>query len=352
MKALLELVDKLLYLIDAHEELRDVSTIPARELSSLLETLAREAVVMASSIREDLDAREADITLAARREDLLQHALEAIARGHYDEAESRLEAAINEFPDHHEYYNHLGLIAWERDDMKHAELYYARAAELCLGQMGALDLGWSHGHNRGYLRALEGRALCLYRMQDYDRARDLFETLASTCVPEYQGCHYLAGEICHVQGDYLGAIERYLQAPNEPSVLYNLGLAHFQAHRLEEAAATFIRAFAANPHVCEALLDRPLISDPDASMRGYLGSPMYAEEFLDACHALWGNEVEDARAFMSRCYDDPMVRQTLAGEMARQIQHEQQEQLWYPPSNEELRSVQHLAQRVLERIMY
>ncbi len=351
MKALLELVDKLLYLIDAHEELKEVSTVPSRELSSLLETLAREAVVMASSIREDLHAREADATLAARREELLQHALEAIAHGRYDDAEQRLESALQEFPDHHEYYNHLGLIAWERDDMKHAELYYARAAELCLGQMGALDLGWSQGHNRGYLRALEGRALCLYRMGKLEQAKELFETLASTCVPEYQGCSYLAGEICHALGDYEGAIERYLLSPSEPSVLYNLGLAYFQLHRLEDAAMTMIRAFALNPHVCEVLLERPLVMEPEHSMQGYLTSPMYAEEFMEACGALW-KDAYDARAFMERCYDDPQVRQQLVEHVQTHGLHEQAEHLLVPPSAEEIQHMQSLAQRVLERMMY
>ncbi len=351
MKALLELVDKLLYLIDAHEELKEVSTIPSRELSSVLEGLAKEAVVMATSIREDLDSREADITLASRREELLQHALEAIAMGHYDEAEQRLESAISEFPDHHEYYNHLGLIAWERDDMKHAELYYARAAELCLCQMGALDLGWSQGNNRGYLRAIEGRALCLYRMERYDEARDLFETLAGTCVPEYQGCHYLAGEICHLQGSYQEAIDRYLQAPSEPSVLYNLALAYFQSHQLEQSAVAFIRAFTGNGHVCDLLLERALASDLEQSMQGYLGSTMYAEEFIDACGSLWG-DVDDAKAFMARCYDDPLVRQTLVRHEQKITDNEPQEQLWYPPTMEELQNMQSLAQRVLERIMY
>lgn len=350
MKALLELVDKLLYLIDAHEELREVSTIPSRELCSLLEALAREAVSMATTLRQDLDARDADTTFAIRREELLQHALQAIAHARFDEAEDRLEDALQEFPDHHEYYNHLGLIAWERDDMERAERYYARAAELCLAQMGALDLGWAQGNNRGYLRALEGRALCLYRMGQLEPARELFETLASTHVPEYQGCHYLAGEICHIHDDLSGAIERYLRSPSEPSVLYNLALAHFQSHQLERAATTFIRAFSLNPHICDALLDRPLLMDADHGAHGYLSSPMYAEEFIDACGALW-HQAEDARAFMGRCYEDPLVqRQLVDGLQPPQI--EQPVHLWHAPSSEELARVQHIAQRVLERIMY
>ena len=354
MKALLELVDKLLYLIDAHEELHGVSQAPSRELSALLEALAEEAVGMAASIRADLSAREVDATLAARREQLLQHALEAIAHGRLDDAETRLEAALKEFPDHHEYYNHLGLIAWERDDMKHAELYYARAATLCLEQMGAIDLGWAEGHNRGYLRALEGRALCLYRVGRFDEARELFETLAHTCVPDYQGCHYLAGEIAHLQGDHAGAIARYELAPGEPSALYNLALALFQAHRLKDAALYFIRAFALNAHVCQALLGRELdgCSGEGGAMQSYLAGPVYAAEFAEVCAALWRDE-QGAKAFMARIYDDPHVRRRMIEqERCLELTVESIEALDQALSQEESLQIHALAERVLERIMY
>jgi len=183
------------------------------------------------------------------------------------------------------------------------------------------------------------------------QARELFETLANTCVPEYQGCSYLAGEICHIQGDYAQAIERYALSPSEPSVLYNLALAYFQSHQLEDSAMTFIRAFAQNPHVCEALLERPLIMEPEHSMQGYLTSPMYAEEFIEACGELWQNAY-DARAFMTRCYDDPQVRQQLLAQMDTHGLHEQADHLLEPPSAAQIAHMHQLAQRVLERMMY
>ena len=170
MKALLELVDQLLYLMEEHDLPDAMETAQQVELKGVLEGMAREAVSLAGAIRQDLTAREADAKEAQRREDLLQRALEAIAKGYYQDAESTLSSALLEFPDHHEYYNHLGLVAWERDDMLRAERYYARAAELSLGQMEALELGWSVAQNRGYLRALEGRALSLYRLGRLDEA--------------------------------------------------------------------------------------------------------------------------------------------------------------------------------------
>lgn len=345
MKALLELLDQLLYLLEESDTPEGFSHALEPEARAVLEAMAREALAMAQSIREDLSARQANTSEAARREELLQRALEAIAHERFNDAEHVLESALDEFPDHHEYYNHLGLVAWERDDMARAERYYARAAELSLSQMDAMDLGWGNLSNRSYLRALEGRALCLYRMGRLDEAVEMFDTLAGTCVPEYQGCHYLAGEICHVRGELDEAVARYQRSPSEPSVLYNLALAHFQLHQLNDAAVTFIRAFSFNQHICEELLGRPAPREFDP-MQGYLASPSYAEEFIDACGALW-REQQDALAFMARCYEDPLVQRQLHDSFG--LRHDSP---WGGPSTEELQRVQGLAQRVLERIMY
>lgn len=344
MKALLELVDQLLYMIEEHDAPEQMITGKKIELRGVLEGMAREAVHMAQSIRQDLDARAGDVHDAARREELLQRALEAIASGAFQDAEGVLGAALSEFPDHHEYYNHLGLVAWERDDMARAEGYYARAAELSLEQMEAMDLGWSVAQNRGYLRALEGRALCLYRLERFDEALELFATLAGTCVPDYQGCHYLAGEIHHLRGDYERAIASYQHSPNEPSVLYNLALAQFQVHDVKAAAATFIHAFVTNHFICEGLLGLAFNHDYDV-LDGYLASPAYAEEFTAACSAIWAG-CEGARDFMARCYQDPMVQRQLHDELRVLATP------WAPPSNEEVRRVQGLAQRVIDRLFY
>lgn len=350
MKALLEIVDQLLYMLEANGEHDVIAPEHQREAVVTLEAMAREAVAMAQAIREELDARQADVSDAARREELLQRGLEAIAHGKFAHAEDVLAAALEEFPDHHEYYNHLGLIAWERDDMTRAQGYYARAASLCLEQMGALDLGWAHATARSYLRALEGQALCLYRMGQLEHARTLFETLANTCVPDYQGCHYLAGEISHLQGELEDAVICYRRSPVEPSVLYNLALAYFQQHDLSRSAATFIRAFMSNPHVCEALLGRPVTGDGEMLMDGYLSSPSYAREFVEACAPLWTDQV-DARAFMARCFEDPMVQRQLRDEL-RPASFSSYLAAHPNSASEQLAHVHGLALQVLERIMY
>lgn len=367
MKALLEILDQLLYLIDQHhasggelDAVEDADMLPverADQLVPLLEGLAREALALAQAMRLDQLKAAHHTSLdqeALRREELLQRGLEAIAHGRLEDAEAALEAALEEFPDHDEYYNHLGLIAWERGDMERAERYYAKAAALALSQISAQDMAsWSVGKNRGYLRALEGQALCLYRLGRLDDACDLFETLAMTCVPEYQGCHYLAGEIHHMKGRLAKAAQAYLMAPSEPSVLYNLAMVYFCQHELESCATTFLRAFNANRYICEALLER---SPCDSyGYHGYLATPMYAQEFMEACWPLWEPQLE-ALLFMERCYDHPIVQQQLH---RRELQEEAQ--LWAlqhvtegagADSTEELRRYRGLAQQLLERLVF
>ena len=353
MKAFLEILDQLLYLIEQHQDAQEVLAQQPHELTPLLERLAREAMTMAQAMRQELDRQSTSVEEAQRREELLQRGLEAIAHGRLEDAERSLEAALEEFPEHDDYYNHLGLVAWERGDMPRAERYYARAAHLALAQMTEADLRWASARNRAYLRALEGQALCLYRLGRLDDACDLFETLAMTCVPEYQGCHYLAGEIHHLQRRLARAQRAYMMAPAEPSVLYNLALVHFCQHDLESCATTFLRAFAANRSICEALLGRS--SSDAASYHGYLSTPMYAEEFLDACSPLWQSQPE-ALLFMERCFDHPLVQHQLERH-ARQ----REAQLWAlepsahvheEPSTEELRRYRGLAQQLLERLVF
>jgi tetratricopeptide (TPR) repeat protein len=196
MKVLLELLDQILALLESHS----ADAAPQAQLQRLLEELAREALIMAQALRREQEVRVDEAEGARARESLTQRAMEAIAQGRWQEAEQVLEAAIDAFPEHEEYYNHLGLIAWERNDMIRAERHYARAADISLRQLDPCPDPWMSAAGRAYLRALEGQALCLYRIGRLDEARALFDTLAHTRLSEYQGCHYLAGEILQTQG--------------------------------------------------------------------------------------------------------------------------------------------------------
>lgn len=306
MKALLELLDQILTLLESHSQ----DAVPQAPLQRLLEELAREALIMAQALRREQEQRADDAQGAREREQLTQRAMEAIAQGRWQDAERVLEAAIDAFPEHEEYYNHLGLIAWERQDMPRAERHYARAADISLRQLDPCPDPWMSAAGRAYLRALEGQALCLYRLNRLDEAHALFDTLAHTRLTEYQGCHYLAGEILHLQGKWAAAELCYRRAPQEPAVLYNLGLVCLHQQRLPQAAAAFVRAFATNRHIAELLLNLP-VSEP-GGLRGYLGSPGYAEEFLSYCRPLWSDPA--ALPFLSHCWEDPMVQQQLMRE--------------------------------------
>ena len=150
---------------------------------------------------------------------------------------------------------------------------------------------------------MEGKALCLDRLRDYDGALPLFESLADMNSVEYSGCRYLAGEIRHTLGELEAAVQDYQRVPTEPAVLYNLALANFQLGRHEAAATTMIRAFVGNPAIAELLLDRA--PSGHVAVPGYLASEDYAFEFTQACAHLWASD--DALRFLERCFDHPLA---------------------------------------------
>lgn len=331
---------------------QEISPEQARHMRLLIEALMREAQDVAEVLRQREAQADADMDDLRRREELLARALEAIARADWPHAELILRQALEEFPHHHEYLSHLGLIAWERGDMIEAERAYRLAADSALAAWDG-DGGWSSRGGRDYLRAVEGRALCLYQLGELDEACALFETLGCTRATDYQGCHYLAGEIHHLQQRLDDAARCYEAAPVEPSVLYNLSLATFERGDLEAATTTLLRAFAANRYICEALLERPIHAEEPDYSQGYLGSAAYAQEFISACAELWHRH-HSALVFMQRCFDDPVVRgQLLAvpahdptrathdGPISWRGQH---------PSADDLSRFNHLARTLLQRM--
>lgn len=291
MKVLFELLGDVRQLLSAIQSLDDVRPESQERLRTLLEALTVEAVRL-------LDA---DRPVADGREGMFQRALEAISHGRLDEAARILDAAVKKFPRDSELHNHLGLVAWERGDLDAAVTHYEAAIDAGFPGEGLVD--WYHERHRPFLRAMEGKALCLYRMQEFDDALPLFEALADMNSVEYGGCRYLAGEIRHTLGEIEAAVQDYERVPSEPAVLYNLALGYYELGRLEDAATTMIRAFVGNANIAELLLGRPLSGL--AEVPGYLASEGYAREFAQACAHLW--EDADARRFLERCYDHPLV---------------------------------------------
>lgn len=234
---------------------------------------------------------------------VVQAALEAISNGEHDRARQVLEEGVMDHPKDFEIVNYLGLVAWEQGDLRGAEVAYQRAIEVVFGDelnREAVDDGQDPA-----LRAVEGRALALYRLGDLDEALACFEWLGEHFPSNYVGCRYLAGEIYHLRGDIPRAIEWYEQVPVEPAVLYNLGLAMFEAHRLDEAVRTMIRAMVSNVHIASRLLGR--YSAQASCTPGYLGSETYAAEFVDACRRLW-HRAEGSFHFLERTFDHRKVQ--------------------------------------------
>lgn len=296
MKVLLELLGDAGRVLDGVEGLSDFRPESRDRVRELLRQLKAES-------ERILDTDAQDEIGDDERELFLTRALEAISSKEHDVARGILEDAVSEFPEDFEFLNYLGLVTWEQGDLQAAEVAYHRAVQVVFGD--ELSRECVDGESDSALRAVEGRALALYRIGEYDRALEYFEWLGEHFPGEYVGCRYLAGEICHLQGDIEAAIDWYERVPVEPAVLYNLGLAHYQNHALEDAAYTLIRAFVANVHIATSLLGH--YSSQKGCTPGYLGSRNYAEEFVDACRRLW-HQAPGSLQFLERCFDHGLVR--------------------------------------------
>lgn len=298
MKVLLELLGDTSRILSGVEGMDDFRPDTRQRVRKLLEKLKMEVDRILATADSEADGEQRDA--------FLQRALEAMTNNDYDIARGVLEDGAAEFPDDFEMLNYLGLVAWEQDDLSGAEVAYQRAMQSVFE--GVLDPEAVDGASDQVLRAVEGRALCLYRLDRRLKALEYFEWLAEHFPEEYVGCRYLAGEIHHLNGDVDEAIERYRDVPVEPAVLYNLGLAYFENHRLNRAAKTWIRALVSNVHIAVQLLDRP--KSHSSCTPGYLGSERYARDFVGACLRLW-HGADGSLRFLERCFEHPAVQSHL-----------------------------------------
>lgn len=299
MKVVLELLGDAGRVLSSVEGLNDFRPESRERVRELLTQLKLEA-------ERVLECDEEGASESSEREDFVQRSLEAISMRHYEEARKVLEEAVSVFPEDFEFLNYLGLVAWEEEDLQGAATAYHCAQEAVFGDQ--LDPKKVQGGEDPALRAVEGRALCLYRMGELEEALKLFRWLGENFPDEYVGCLYLAGEVHHLRGEVREAIDCYRRVPVEPAVLYNLGLAHMEDHDLERAVFTLIRAFVANVHVVSFLLGRYAYRKPCTP--GYLGSESYAEEFVNACRRLWHRE-PGSLAILEACFDHGLVRNHL-----------------------------------------
>ena len=307
MKVLLELIEDAATALENLEGVDELRPQSRKRLREVLDRLSDESARLLRRVDESRRPTDKQ-DRRQRRDAVLERGLAALARDRLDEAKSIFKRGIDEFSRDVELLNHLGLTCWERGELDEAEQWYERAMRAGLADAQNVEGSTCDSLSRGYFRAVEGRALCLRKLGNYDRAIELFDALGTMAPGDYAGCHYLSGEILHEQDRIDEAIVAYEKSPNEPAVYYNLGLAHFQSGDREVAATTLIRGFAANPHIAARLLDDRV--DSLHGPGGYLGSATYAEEFVDACRPMW-TEHPEALDFMQECFEHPLVRHHL-----------------------------------------
>lgn len=367
MKVLLEILSDASQLLKSLDHLGDLRPETRAELEVILQGLCEDSTRL---LRAEVDDQSDDLpgenalqTSAPAPEQrcqewLMHRALEAMATLDYPRALRFLEEGARDFPDEVEFRNHLGLVHWELGDFEAAAEAYLDAMGVALAAAdGELDFGgevnWREASQQDYLRAMEGRALCLCRLKSYQDALVLFDALAMMNPIDYAGCYYMAGEIRHQMGNFSAAIRDYRMGPVEPATLYNLGLALYQNGQTEAAAATFIRAFVSNIHIFHVICGRE--SPEESCLPGYLGGADYAIDFVRACRQLW--ELSPAALdFMESCYDHPLVRAYLSdcredgGEaMLEEASLEERQPNWLELLVDE-RSVEGIAQTVVKRL--
>ena len=374
MKVLLEILSDASQLLKSLDDLGDLRVETRAELEVILQGLCAESARLLGDGREVRDggevsektAQEVSVELRGADEPggercagwLMHRALEAMAKLDYEGALGFLKEGAAAFPDDVEFYNHLGLVYWELGDLEAAGQAYLEAMGVALAAAdGELDFGgevnWRDASQQDYLRAMEGRALCLCRLKAYDEALVLFDALGMMNPVDYAGCHYMAGEIRHQQGNFSRAICDYRKGPVEPATLYNLGLALFQDGQTQVAAATFIRAFVSNIHVFHVFCGRESLDE--SCVPGYLGGREYAVEFVRACRQLW-DACPAAVDFMESCYDHPLVRAYLSdcredgGESMLEDACVDEGQLSWLKVLVDERSVEGIAQNVIKRL--
>lgn len=292
MKVMLELLRDVGQLLGAMNSLDEVRAEVRPQMRALLEALNGESGRLLATLPDH-----------ARREQMFQRALEAIANERFEDARQLLEAAVKHYPADGEFHNHLGLVAWEMGDLEAAERHYAHA--MAVGFPDAENVDWFDARHRPFLRSMEGRALALNRLGRLKEALELFEALADMNPRDYAGCRYLAGEVHHLLGRPARALEHYALVPAEPAVLYNQALALFECGKRQQAVHVLLAGFVGNRHIAHVLLGRG--DFPETSLPGFLASEAYAQDFAQACLPLWERAV-GALEFLRRVYEHPLTQ--------------------------------------------
>ncbi len=92
---------------------------------------------------------------------------------------------------------HLGVLAFDRsaeEALTHYEIAVG-IGELSLGPTFDGMLLWGHLHNRPFLRAIKGLGLCLWRLDQLEKAGEVFERVLALNPPDNQGARFLRDDV-------------------------------------------------------------------------------------------------------------------------------------------------------------
>jgi len=130
-------------------------------------------------------------------DDPIEFAMRLRDAGRVEEGVAQLEALIGIDPRCLDAYAHLGSFTFDAD-VERALAYYEEGARIgghSLEPHGELFLPWFGIGNRPYLRCLHGLALCLWRMERWDDAREAVERLLWLNPSDNQGARFILPEV-------------------------------------------------------------------------------------------------------------------------------------------------------------
>ncbi|MBN1190796.1 MAG: tetratricopeptide repeat protein, partial [Dehalococcoidales bacterium] len=203
-----------------------------------------------------------DLTLSKRRkaEVTLDEGLEILEQGDEETAGRYFFKSIEIDPTFADGYNHLGNIAWRKDDWKQALVLYQKAFESARPEVEKIPEGdfWLMLETRPYMRALDGLGLTYWKLGNLDESLRIFRQMLQLNPNDNQGVRYLIGPLYHQKGDLEKAISWYQRNGDNPHILFNFGLALFQQNKLQKAAEVLINAIFSNPYIAPFLLEEKL----------------------------------------------------------------------------------------------
>lgn len=369
MKLVIDVLNDARQLLEGLDSIGEMRTGTREKLREIVTSIRTEADRIVRELDEQGPHSAKNESAGHDTEELVQRGLTALADQHYDEAETWFQRAHRADPTAPEYLNYLGLLAWERDSYREAIDYYGEAMDAALAGTEsptggsdsnpclADDSGMTLSPGDVYARAMEGCALSLYQAEAFERAAELFDCLATMYPDDYASCRYLEGEAQHAGGAPKRALEAYRRAPEEPALLYNRGLAHWQTGSHVRCVRDLLDAVASNDHIARqvaASSDSQLTAartDPGDSQRGYLSSRQYAEDYLDACRSFWHRPgAKLPRRVLAMCLEDGRAREYVEAVRGGRLGSAGPSRPGNSPSGRDSKPTERLARRLLSEL--